>query len=459
MSDAPPNPSSLPQKGDLIAGKYKVESVLGAGGMGVVLAASHVTLRQRVAVKFLLPAAMELPSARERFLREARAAAAIQSEHVARVLDVGTLDNGAPYMVMEYLSGTDLGRVQKDSGTLPVAEAVDHVLQACEAIAEAHALGIVHRDLKPANIFLTKRADGSPAIKVLDFGLSKIAKPTDAGPTDASLTETELVIGSPQYMSPEQLRSLKHVDARTDIWSLGVILYLLITGKRPFEGESLPAICASIAADEVPKVRSLRAEVPAELDTVVLRCLEKDVNARTQTVTELARGIAPFGSASAARSLERIAKILPEQPTSVKPAPQTAPPSPEPPTARALTWGQTKGLTQPRRTATLAAGALGLVVVLAVGGSILRIRAQPGASEPAPKPALSEAPSALVSASASAPSVAPSAQASAPALLAAAPSASASAGRGSSPQRGAPGRASPAGSAKPALSADPLDIF
>src|SRR5262249_37226837 len=160
-------------------------------------------------------------------------------------------------------------------------------------------------------------------------------------------------------------------------------LYLLITGKRPFEGDSLPAICASIAADEVPKVRSLRAEVPAELDTVVLRCLEKDVNARIQTVTELARGITPFGSVSAARSLERIANTLPSHPPSARPAPQAAPASPEPPTARALTWGQTKGLTQPRRTVTLAAGALGLVVVLAIGGSILRLRASSGASPPA----------------------------------------------------------------------------
>src|SRR6266542_4042743 len=160
-------------EGDLLAGKYRVERVLGGGGMGVVVAAHHLQLARRVALKFLLPEACSQPGSVERFLREARSAAQIGSEHVARVSDVGTLETGAPYMVMEYLKGDDLSQVLKTRGRLPLQEALDYVLQACEAVAEAHAIGIVHRDLKPANLFLTQRADGSPLVKVLDFGISK----------------------------------------------------------------------------------------------------------------------------------------------------------------------------------------------------------------------------------------------------------------------------------------------
>ncbi len=184
----------IPKEGDVLAGKYRIDRVLGKGGMGVVVAAHHTTLRQNVAVKFLLAATAKRGDATERFLREARAAVSIQSEHVARVTDVGTLESGAPYMVMEFLTGSDLGQVLEERGPLPVEEAVDYVLQACEAIAEAHALGLIHRDLKPANLFVTTRADGSPLIKVLDFGLSKATKPDTL---DASLTATNVVMGSP----------------------------------------------------------------------------------------------------------------------------------------------------------------------------------------------------------------------------------------------------------------------
>lgn len=294
MIPAPPDPSGLPNKGDLIAGKYQVEDILGQGGMGVVVAARHLALRQRVAIKFLLPAGLRLPGARERFLREAQAAAAIQSEHVARVLDIGTLETGAPYLVMEYLAGHDLGRVLKSRGPLPIPDAVDLILQASEAIGEAHALGIVHRDLKPQNLFVISR-NGAPFVKVLDFGLSKV--PTMAGEApEASLTATNLVIGSPQYMSPEQIRGLKHADARTDIWALGVILYQLLTGHRPFLGDSLIAICASIAADVPPPLQTYRPEMPAQLDALVQSCLEKDPARRVQSVADLVRGLSWFNS-------------------------------------------------------------------------------------------------------------------------------------------------------------------
>jgi serine/threonine-protein kinase len=333
MSPAPALPPDLPRPGDLIAGKYEVESVLGAGGMGVVIAARHTALRQRVAVKFLLPAAMRLPEASARFLREAQAAVAIQSEHVARVHDVGTLENGAPYIVMEHLSGTDLARVLKERGALPVEEAIDFALQAIEAIAEAHALGIIHRDLKPANLFLTRRAEGSPLIKVLDFGLSKMA-PQDGGAPEASLTASNAVIGSPHYMSPEQLRSLKRVDQRTDIWALGVILYELLTATRPFDGTSLTEICMSVATNAPPPLGARRPDVPPGVEAVILRCLEKDPARRLSSVAEIAAGLAPFAPARAWSSVEHIVRLLPGANMPAPPARPphaSAPPQEQPP--------------------------------------------------------------------------------------------------------------------------------
>jgi serine/threonine-protein kinase len=310
-STAPPPdeaPSdALPKEGDILAGKYRLETVLGQGGMGVVVAARHTTLQQKVAIKILLPEAAKRTDAAQRFVREARAAVRIQNEHVARVSDVGTLENGLPYMVMEFLTGQDLGVLLGERGPLPVAEAVDYVLQACEAIAEAHAIGIIHRDLKPANLFLSQRTDGSPLIKVLDFGLSKATRP-DA--LDASLTAHNVVMGSPCYMSPEQIRSLKGLDARTDIWALGVILYQLLTGVRPFEAPSLGALFFTIGADPPKPLRDRRPEIPRELEAAVLKCLEKDASRRTQTVAELARALSPFGKQDSYISVDRIHRVL-----------------------------------------------------------------------------------------------------------------------------------------------------
>lgn len=296
-----------PRPGDVIAGKYQVEQVLGAGGMGVVVAAWHAPLRQRVAVKLLLPDAMRLPDATARFLQEAQAAVAIRSEHVARVIDVGTLDSGVPFLVMEHLDGTDLRRLLRHRGPLAADEAVDFVLQAIEALAEAHALGIVHRDLKPANLFLTHRADGSPLVKVLDFGLSKVVSTEHA--SDRSLTTTDVVAGSPEYMSPEQVRSLRNVDRRTDIWSMGVVLYELLARKRPFSGPTSAAVCASIAADAPTPLRSYRPDLPEGLEAVILACLEKDPGRRTGSMGELALGLAPFAPPRSQASIERAARL------------------------------------------------------------------------------------------------------------------------------------------------------
>ncbi len=297
----------LPKEGELLAGKYRVERVLGQGGMGVVVAAQHLTLRQTVAVKLLLPEAMERHDSVERFLREGRAAVSIQSEHIARVLDVGTLDGGRPFMVMEYLVGQDLGDMLKDRGPLPIHEAVDYVLQACEAIAEAHMLGIVHRDLKPANIFVTRRADGSALVKVLDFGLSKLTK---ADTLEPSLTSANTVMGSPYYMSPEQVRSLKTIDARADIWAIGVILFQLIANQRPFEEESLGALFVMIGAEPPASLQRYVPDVPPQLEAIIMRCLEKAPANRFQTVAELARALAPFASEGARLSIERILRTL-----------------------------------------------------------------------------------------------------------------------------------------------------
>jgi eukaryotic-like serine/threonine-protein kinase len=298
------------KEGEVLAGKYRVERVLGVGGMGVVVAAYHLMLDRRVAVKFLLSEAQTNPEVVARFARGARAAVKIESEHVARVIDVGELPNGAPYMVMEYLEGKDLGDVVAERGALPAEEAVNYVLQASEALAEAHTHGIVHRDLKPANLFLTRRADGSMHVKVLDFGISKSATP--AGAPDMGLTKTASVMGSPLYMSPEQMRSTRTVDARTDIWALGVILYELISGRLPFEATTMPELCALVLTEEPASLATLQPGLPPALAAAVARCLEKDPNKRFPNVAAFANAIAAFGPKRSIASAERISRVLRE---------------------------------------------------------------------------------------------------------------------------------------------------
>ncbi|HKQ68526.1 MAG TPA: serine/threonine-protein kinase [Polyangiaceae bacterium] len=298
------------REGDILAGKYRVERVLGVGGMGVVVAALHLELDQRVALKFLLPEAMENGEIVERFAREARAAVRIQSEHVARVIDVGRLDSNVPFMVMEYLHGSDLQATLRDHGPLPVAEAVEYVLQACEAIAQAHALGIVHRDLKPANLFLTTRPDGTKSVKVLDFGISKVGAAPGNGASDMSLTRTAAIMGSPSYMSPEQLRASRDVDARSDIWAIGVILFELLTGRPAFLASTMPELCAMILTDVPPVLGHLRSDVPPLLEATIMRCLEKTAARRFANVAELASALADHGPKRARPSAERCARIL-----------------------------------------------------------------------------------------------------------------------------------------------------
>ena len=295
------------QPGQILTGKYRVEGVLGEGGMGIVLAAHHLHLDKRVALKFLRP---EVATNRElvaRFSNEARSAAKIQSEHVARVLDVGVLDDGSPYMVMEYLEGTDLAALIKQRGSVPGPEAIEYVLQACEALAEAHVAGIVHRDLKPANLFLTRRADGSPSVKVLDFGISKAALSNDGA--GQALTQTAAVLGSPSYMAPEQLKSARQADPRTDIWALGIILHELTTGACAFQADTVPELYVSILQAPPTALRQRLPDAPPALEAVLLRCLEKDPARRYASVGELALALAELAPARAQPSVERVATI------------------------------------------------------------------------------------------------------------------------------------------------------
>lgn len=291
-------PVGAPTAGSIIAQKYQVERKLGAGGMGVVVAARHLQLNQLVAIKFLHPGADPEGIITKRFLREARAAAALKGEHVARVFDVGTLDDGSPFMVMEYLEGMSVSKLIRRHAPLPINEAVDLMMQACKAMEEAHQLGIVHRDIKPGNMFLTTRPDGSRILKVLDFGISKLSgKLDDEG--EPTLTASNMVLGSPKYFSPEQVKDAKNVDHRADVWALGLVLYYMLTGRRPFEGETMSAVCVAIATETPPRLIDLRPEAPRELDAAVMGCLIKDPERRTQSTTDFARAIAPFASNAA----------------------------------------------------------------------------------------------------------------------------------------------------------------
>jgi serine/threonine-protein kinase len=287
-----------------LAHKYRVERILGQGGMGYVVEAKHIALEERVALKFLLPEYAQHPEASQRFKREAQAAAKIKSEHVARVTDWGQLDGGAPYMVMEFLDGADLARRLKEQGPLPVADAVDYVLQACEAIAEAHGLGIVHRDLKPANLFVARRPDGSPIVKVLDFGISKMT-----GQGVDPLTRTAAAMGSALYMSPEQMQQTRTVDHRTDIYALGIALFELVTGRPPFLAETLPQLCAEVLTGSPTPLRELRPDLPEDLAERIARAYERDKNKRYQTIADLAEGLAPYAPPHAQSSLDRIARL------------------------------------------------------------------------------------------------------------------------------------------------------
>ncbi len=292
--------------GQLLGKRYRIERVVGIGGMGSVYAATDLNTTAKVAVKILKPEAAGQYETVERFFREARAAVAIDSAHVVKVLDVGeTRRNGLPYMVMEYLEGEDLGAVIQRRRKLPIDEVADFVIQACIGLSKAHSLGIVHRDIKPSNLWIAKGTGGVALLKILDFGISK----TDAGSgVDERLTATTSVFGSPSYMSPEQVRSAKNVDLRTDIWGLGTVLYECLTGGRlPFEGDNAGAVFAAIIADPPQPIRLFRPDVPEAFEAIVLGALQKPRDARIGSANELAHRLAPFATARTLEMLEAAA--------------------------------------------------------------------------------------------------------------------------------------------------------
>ncbi|MBE7481736.1 MAG: protein kinase [Polyangiaceae bacterium] len=407
--DADPQPSiAAPVRpGDVLAKKYRITRVLGAGGMGVVVAAEDVELDRAVAVKFLSPEGAANPNIVARFKREARAAVKITSEHVAKVIEVGQLDGGEPYIVMELLEGSDLAdRVA--AGPLPVEDALDYVLQACEAIAEAHSKGIVHRDLKPANLFLTKRADGSPCVKVLDFGISSMSGPNAP---DHALTRTGAIMGSPFYMSPEQAKSARTADGRSDIWSLGAVLFELLAGRPPFLGETMGELIAAILTEEPKPLRALRPDAPEGLEAVVVRCLAKEPAARYATVGELAKALAPFAPERARLSITRAAAVSagPDSAVTADTVPGTGtlvmtetPQKPAQGSNTAAAWSETRSPVEQagepdQRRRPFIIGAVALAVVAGVSVALLR----PGGTVP---PAGSGAPTDGVPAAAVSPS-------------------------------------------------------
>jgi len=384
--------------GQVVAQKYRVDRFIGQGGMGVVVAGFHLELDHPVAIKFLVAETGLETEGAERFRREARAAAKIHSEHVVRVFDVGLLDQRVPYMVMELLHGNDLEQELERRPSLPIVEAVGYVLQAIDAVAEAHSAGIVHRDLKPTNLFLAQRADGSRIVKVLDFGISKSLG--SGRSREVALTRTAAFVGSPLYMSPEQMRSARDVDARADVWALGAILYVMLTGQLPHPGNSLPEVCLAVM-NNVPRPLQDFIPAPPGLDAILMKCLAKEPSHRYATVAELAEQLLPFAPewhlvVERAKRLLGVAASVGSYPpslvrasntpvvSSVPPQRMSAPHMNEKPSAPSATeapWSKTGRNAGKRRRAPLIIAAL-LGVVGALFVLLLLVNRQKSAEAP-----------------------------------------------------------------------------
>jgi serine/threonine-protein kinase len=313
--------------GRIVGGKYRMEHAIGEGGLGVVVKATHLQLDQPVAIKHLKPFAVSRDDVVERFVREARLAARIKSEHAVKVHDVDVVDSGVPYMVMEFLEGRDLDQIVA-AASLEMDVAIDYVLQASEALAEAHAAGIVHRDLKPGNLFLASRPGNSSILKVLDFGISKVASEDRAS---RRVTRIDERIGTPVYMSPEQLQDSNDVDARSDIWSLGVVLYELVTGKLPFDGPDLPQVCVAILTKPPVPLAAVHPDTSSEFEAVIARCLQKDRTKRYQNIAELATDLAEIWQGESPSRVTHISRLIGEAGRKMPPPAPIEIPWPPPP--------------------------------------------------------------------------------------------------------------------------------
>jgi eukaryotic-like serine/threonine-protein kinase len=362
------------REGDVLGGTYRLGSLVGEGAMGHVYRARHLVLGHEVAIKVLNQFRLNRES-RARFLREAQATMRLQSEHIVRVFDLGVIDENVPFMALELLEGSDLRSTIEARGSLPVDEAVDHVLQVCEGLADAHCRGIVHRDIKPQNIFVTRRANGLPLIKILDFGISKIL--TDEG-DGSELTGSEIMLGTPAYCSPEQLRNPRTVDARTDIWSLGVVLHALLGGGRAFTGETPAALVAAIIADE-PHPLPASASVPEELGRVIRACLQKSPADRPQSAVALSALLLPFASPLGRASAERLSRVH-EPPRPYAPSPRRLP-------APNGSGEETKSVAAPgapRRRRRLLVLGIAAAVALSIGAARWKTRSAGAAARSAP---------------------------------------------------------------------------
>jgi len=280
----------------LLEDNYALERVIGCGGAGVVVAARHLRLGLRVALKFLRPDKPKDPEAVRRFVREGQITARIQNAHVTRMLDIGRLPDGEPFLVMEHLEGCDLAALLEARGPLASAEAVAYVRQAAAGLAAAHALGIIHRDLKPSNLFLTVAPNGSPLVKILDFGIAEQSSSADASALE--LTANPLDMGSPPFVAPEQLRAERRADAKSDIWALGAALFTLLAGRSPFARPYLSETYLAILSGRIPDLTAMRPDIERPLAAIVERCLSADPEQRFASAAELAFALAPFAIAN-----------------------------------------------------------------------------------------------------------------------------------------------------------------
>jgi eukaryotic-like serine/threonine-protein kinase len=361
------------EPGTVFAGKYRVERVLGAGGMGVVLEATHLLLSERVAIKLLLPHVLGNPEHHSRFLREAQAAARINSPYVGKVRDVGVLDTDEPYIVMDFLEGPNLEALVARETKLDVCLTATLLLQACEGLAAAHAAGVIHRDIKPSNLLVCKAADGSPQLKLLDFGISKLM--ASGSTSEVALTGTQVSMGSPLSMSPEQMLSARDVDNRTDIWSLGVVLYYCLSGALPFQATTLPQLCVMVLEAEIVPLTSTVPELPLALVRIIEKCLKKAPAERFQNVAELALALAPFAGSTGMAAAERCQRILGQTCGASKSPSGDIQQNPEPtlgtiPSVTGTAFGRT-ALQSIRPAPRL--GLLALVVALGVGVAIFLV--------------------------------------------------------------------------------------
>jgi serine/threonine-protein kinase len=391
--------------GTVLLDKYRVIKTLGIGGMGVVIAAEHMQLGSRVAVKFLLPTLVDNDMVVARFLQEAKAATRIHSEHVASVVDVGEMKGpglppaGIPFMVMEYLEGKDLSEWVKMGKNFPVDDAIDYILQASEALAQAHRAGIIHRDIKPANLFLCQREERE-LVKVLDFGISKLM---DEGPQEMSLTKTTTVLGSGLYMSPEQMRSAKSVDFRTDIYSLGVCLFELLTGTQPHTAETFSELCVKVNIDPPTPLRDYRPDISQDLAEAIAVAYARKPDDRYQSVQEFAAALSPFARGGSQPTIDQIQGITRHS--------SMVPPPPANPQLKSTSAAVTAEAKHEEKTGSKTGVALGAVVaaiVIAAGVGVFVLKQPPVNNQPATS-TMAPAPDPPASSPAPKPSTAPAA--------------------------------------------------